>query len=374
MKEIPISQVDSVFAGGLYPIEFLLYYSNPVGSKTVRAALKKLSSDFWPVFGNYRDGLIQFEGYSEDEHFKEARIEGDFDRNQPAEEIFHAYHRSIPSGGKGLFFLKMIQHDNGTVLIAKLNHLAGDGYSYFFLLSAMASVSKAGPLPFKKDLVRRLYKPHHNRTVLKEFRFEGTGFKPAGQDNQFIPSNEKIPRADVRRMIKEIASQSEKKVSTNDVLSAMFVKKLLSVQNDRFGDNIQMTIPIDVRRYIKEYGPKFFGNGIWLHPIDFEKAELAESSLPALAIKIREAMPAVTKESYLAYLEHLEDIISRGHISQLRPFDPDRGCLVTNLSRLPAHRLDFGSGPPDFINPLTIEKNSAGILTDEENFILRWVV
>ena len=175
-------------------------------------------------------------------------------------------------------------------------------------------------------------------------------------------------------MIKEIASQSEKKVSTNDVLSAMFVKKLLSVQNDRFGDNIQMTIPIDVRRYIKEYGPKFFGNGIWLHPIDFEKAELAESSLPALAIKIREAMPAVTKESYLAYLEHLEDIISRGHISQLRPFDPDRGCLVTNLSRLPAHRLDFGSGPPDFINPLTIEKNSAGILTDEENFILRWVV
>jgi hypothetical protein len=374
MKEIPISQVDSVFAGGLYPIEFLLYYSNPVGSKTVRAALKKLSSDFWPVFGNYRDGLIQFEGYKEDEHFEEARIGGDFDRDQPAEEIFQAYRRSIPSGGKALFFLKMIRHDNGTILIAKLNHLAGDGYSYFYLLATLASVSKAGSLPFKKDLVRRLYKPHHNRTVLKEFRFEGTGFKPAGQDNQLIPANEKIPRANVRRMIKEIASQSEKKVSTNDVLSAMFVKKLLSVQNDRFGDNMQMTIPIDVRRYIKEYGPKFFGNGIWLHPIDFEKAELAESSLTELAIKIREAMPVVTKESYLAYLEHLEDIISRGHNSQLRPFDPDRGCLMTNLSRLPAHRLDFGSGPPDFINPLTIEKNSAGILAEEENFFLRWVV
>jgi len=158
------------------------------------------------------------------------------------------------------------------------------------------------------------------------------------------------------------------------VLSSMFVKNLLSVQSDRFGDNVQLTIPIDVRRHIKEYGPKFFGNGIWLHTHDFETEKITAEDFKEFAVRIRESMPAVTEESFAAYLKLLEDISSKENTFLLRPFNPERGCLVTNLSRLPVHRLNFGSGPPDFIYPLTIEKNSAGILSDRENFILRWVV
>ncbi len=55
-----------------------------------------------------------------------------------------------------------------------------------------------------------------------------------------------------------------------------------------------------------------------------------------------------------------------------RPFDPARGCLVTNLSKMPAERLDFGTGGPAAIVPLTIEKNSAAILARGENFVLRY--
>lgn len=374
MKKIPISQVDSVFAGGLYPIEFLLYFSKPIGSKTIREALKKISSDFWPAFGNYRNGLLEFAEYREDEHFEETGIDGSFDQKQPADDIYQTYHRSIPSDRKTLFFLKMIQHNNGTVLIAKMNHLSGDGYSYFYLLSTLASVSRAGGIPFKKGIVRRLYKPHHNRTALREFRFEGTGFKPPEDDVHFETFLQKIPKSDVRTAVREIASQSNKKVSTNDVLSSIFVKNLLSVQSDRFGDNVQLTIPIDVRRHIKEYGPKFFGNGIWLHTHDFETEKITAEDFKEFAVRIRESMPAVTEESFAAYLKLLEDISSKENTFLLRPFNPERGCLVTNLSRLPVHRLNFGSGPPDFIYPLTIEKNSAGILSDRENFILRWVV
>ena len=84
-------------------------------------------------------------------------------------------------------------------------------------------------------------------------------------------------------------------------------------------------------------------------------------------------MPEITKNSYLEYLINLEITILDNQIEKLIPHDPRHGCLVTNLSRLPTHKLDFGNDTPDFIVPLTIEKNSAAILADQNNFCLRLV-
>ena len=51
MKEVGISQVDAIFSSGIYPIEFLFYYSERFETKWLRRSLRQLSSDFWPVFG-----------------------------------------------------------------------------------------------------------------------------------------------------------------------------------------------------------------------------------------------------------------------------------------------------------------------------------
>ena len=56
----------------------------------------------------------------------------------------------------------------------------------------------------------------------------------------------------------------------------------------------------------------------------------------------------------------------------LRPYDPDRGCLVTNLSRMPIQRLDFGAGSPGLVMPITIGRNSVAMLADREDFLLRF--
>jgi hypothetical protein len=45
---------------------------------------------------------------------------------------------------------------------------------------------------------------------------------------------------------------------------------------------------------------------------------------------------------------------------------------VTNLSKLPAERLDFGTGGPHAIVPLTVEKNSVAVLARRENYVLRY--
>ena len=84
-------------------------------------------------------------------------------------------------------------------------------------------------------------------------------------------------------------------------------------------------------------------------------------------------MPEISTQSYKDYLQSLENIISKKQTDLLRPYDPETGCLVTNLSRLPANRLNFGSGNPDLIFPLTIGKNAASVLADDKNFILRLV-
>lgn len=373
MKRINIFQVDTIFANGSYPIEFLIYYPKKLKTKHIRSSLKRLSSDFWPMFGEYRSGAIHFETYSEEEHFDETISEQNFDPADSPQEIYNNYHQTIPSDIKKLFFLKIIQYNNGTVLIPKLKHLAGDGYSYFYFLSTLAALSRSSSIPFKKSIIRRLYKPHHNRTVLKKFHFSETDLAPIKESGNLSIGMEEISKNTVYKMIEDTAAHYDQKVSTNDILSAMVVKNLAAAQKDRFGENLQLTIPIDVRRQVKEFGARFFGNGIMFNVTNFKTKDVEKLSIPEIAMQIRSSMPVVTKEIFIKFLENLEVIIAEKQFEKLRPFDPDRGCLVTNLSKLPAHRLNFGTGNPDSIFTLTIEKNSAGIMSDKENFILRVV-
>ena len=371
MKKLNISQVDTLFANGNYPIEFLIYYKNGFNSKNIRKALKKLSSTFWPVFGKYNQGIIQFEKYSENDHFDEITVEREFNPKDSAESIHNEYCNTIPNDSSKLFFLKIIQLKNGTILIPKLNHIAGDGYSYFYFLSVLAMLSQPNFVPFKKGLIRNAAKPHHNRTILKDFKFNLTEFAPLTEQKPLSIKFEEISKSHIRNTIKELNSELNQTVSTNDILSAMVVKRLVAIQKDTIANDFKLTIPIDVRRKIKEYGSKFLGNGLLFIDIPFKSEEVNQSNIGDLALKIRTSMPEITKENYMQYLHKLEDIIANKQTEKLKPFDPEKGCLVTNLSKLPSDKLNFGTCEADFIIPLTIEKNSAAVLGDNDKFILR---
>jgi hypothetical protein len=371
MKKINITQVDTLFANGNYPIEFLIYYKNRLKSKNIRSALKKLSSSFWPAFGEYNAGVIKFNKFRENEHFDEIVIDREFNPKDSAASIYNEYCKLIPSDINKLFFLKINQHKNGTVLIPKLNHIAGDGYSYFYFLSVIAMLSQPTIVPFKHSLILKASKPHHNRTILKDFKFNLTDFELLPSQKQLTINFEEISKTDIRDISKDIFSSLNQSISTNDILSAMVVKRLIAIQKDNFVNDFKLTIPIDVRRQIIEYGVRFFGNGLLFSEINFTINEIQKLSIGELAYKIREAMPDITIENYLQYLNGLENIIANKQTKKLKPFNPDKGCLVTNLSKLQSDKLNFGTGAADFIIPLTIEKNSAAVLADKNNFILR---
>jgi len=372
MKEVHISQVDVIFSNGIYPIEFLFYYKEGFKTEKLRRVLRGLSSFFWPMFGEYKDGLIVFDKYREEDCYDEEAVHQELNMAEINENRFETYSCFRQPDLKKLFFLKIIRWNKGIALIPKLNHLAGDGYSYFYFLSLLAALSRPTLVPFKSSLMGIFLKPHHNRTILKDFSFKGQGLKSSLPADKFIVEFEEIPRTEVQSVIEEIASSNNLRVSTNDVLSATALKKLVGRQSESWGAEVSLTMPIDVRRLVKEYGRGFVGNGLIFHTLTLQKEHIENSQAKAMAVDIRKSMPQVSRETYINYLGELEDTISEGNPEKLRPFDPDHGCLVTNLSKLPADKLDFGTGSPDLIIPLTVEKNSTAILAKKENFVLRF--
>ena len=272
-----------------------------------------------------------------------------------------------------LFFLKVLRYKNGMILIPKLNHLAGDGYSYFYFMSALAAFTKSSLFALNPALIAPAFKPNHNRTSLHDFALSEIKPPPVPPPKDMTVEDIEIPLQDVQSLSKEAASAGNVRISNNDILSAIATKKLVDVQSENWSEDVELTIPIDVRRQIKEFGPRFFGNSIVLHTTRFNKLRLVQSTLEEVAVQIRSSMPSISKEYYIDYLKRLESLISEKQWQLFLPFNPQKGCLVTNLSRLPTARLDFGTGPPDLIFPLTIEKNSAGVLRKDENYILRIV-
>jgi hypothetical protein len=331
-----------------------------------------LSYSFWPLFGEYRDGTIFFDKYREEDFVDEVAVDQELDIVEMEEKGFDTYSRfRLPELGK-LFFIKAIRFRNGMVLIPKMNHLAGDGYSYFYFLSLLATSSQPSLVPLKSALLKSFLKPHHRRTVLKEFSFRGVDLKPLPQGERIRLECETIPRDNVQSVIREAASSADLRISTNDVLSALALKTLVENSGRVWGEDVALTIPIDVRRKLGEYGRGFFGNSIMLHTFRLKKENIERSPVRDIAAEIRRSMPTITRGTYVEYLASLEKILAEGRWDKFKPFDPASGCLVTNLSRLPVDKLDFGTGPPEIILPLTVEKNSAGILADKANFILRF--
>ena len=372
MKKISISQVDVLFSNGIYPIEFLLYYKDAFDTKKLRAALRNLSSAFWPMFGEYNDGMIFKDRYRKENFYAEEAMGAELDVLGVEDEGNDVYSRFRQPDLKKLYFLKAIRLKKGLILIPKMNHVAGDGYSYFYFLSLLATFAHSTSGPIKSFLTAFSSRPHHRRTALKDFSLSGLELKPAPQNERLTLESVDILRKDVKSLIRDVAASNHLQISTNDVLAAMAVKKLAGRQAAFWGDDVDVTIPIDVRQNVKEYGQRFFGNGIMLHTFKLRRHDAENLEIKEIAVQIRKSMPVVTSETYRNYLTQLEEIISQRNFDKLRPFDPERGCLVTNLSKLPSDKLDFGTGPPEFIMPLTSEKNSTGILAKKENYVLRY--
>jgi hypothetical protein len=373
MNRLNISQIDTLFVNGGYPIEFLFFYNYKIKSHTIRKALKRVSSPFWPLFGFYDRGWIYFSKYSEEKFLNETVYKEDFNYAITEMEIWEKYNQINPQKMDGLFFLSILQFNNGTVIIPKMNHLAGDGYSYFYFLSVLAAMSRSSYIPFKKYTIRQLFSPKLKRTVVKDFYFDKTNIKESFKHQNCKIKIEKVNKTTVYQKIKKISTDYNVNVTANDLLSAMIFKRMVELQRSTITNQFTLSMPMDVRRQVKELGPKFIGNGLMFHHLTCNSDEIDKQNISELALNLRKSLPAVNTATYVKYLTDLESKIDESSIHSLEPYDPEKGCLVTNLSRMPIQKLDFGSGSPDFTFLITIGRNSTALLVDKYDYLLRLV-
>ncbi len=370
MKQLSISQTDAMFASGIYPIEFLLFYEQDFDTRRLRRALQRLSSAWWPIFGIYEEGVIRTGQYDEAAVFHEETRDEVFDIPASEAECFENCRRFSQPDTDRLFHLRVIRFRNGVMLIPKLNHLAGDGYSFFTFLAFLAASARPSPLPLKSSLLSLLVRPHHNRTCLKKFRLGVTPHPPAPFTNVTMDCGE-TPISEVLSIADELSVSTGLKASANDVLSAMAMKKIASNRQDTDATTMSLTIPIDVRRLVPDYGRRFIGNALQVHTLTIDLETVRNAPVGEIAASIRKSMPAITRKSYAEFLAGLEERINRRDPDAFRPFDPETGCLVTNLTRMPTNRLDFGSGPPALLYPLTAGRHAAVLIRREEQFVFR---
>lgn len=371
MKQINISQVSTFFANGSYPIEFLFYFPYKINSNRLRRALKKVSAHFWLAFGSYADGVIAEKSYLENECFEETIVDELFDPNAEHEVLYNDYRTMLPESIPRLFFLKVIHYKNGTVLIPKMNHLVGDGYSYFYLLSVLAAVTKRGGIPLAPTIISAISRPKISSTLHTSFHFTATPPEAISLESKVQVEYLELGVTETQNQAKSVSESSGLRISTNDILSAKVVKFILEKREKKQLENFRLVIPVDVRRGVAELGQRFFGNGLIIYSVPFKPKVVAKSSIEELAITIRKSFPAVNRQKYENYLKKVASWIEAGQLDQLRPYDPDNECLVTNLTRMPIARLDFGSGPPTSVEPLTRGRSGAAILVQDEKFVLR---
>jgi len=371
MKQINISQVSSFFANGSYPIEFLFYFPYRINTNRLRRAMKKLSTPFWTAFGSYADGVITEKSYLENECFEEITVDELFDPNAEHEVLYIAYRNMIPESIPRLFFLKVLHYKNGTVLIPKMNHLVGDGYSFFYLLSVLAAVTKRGGIPLAPTIISVISRPKIYSTLHTSFHFTATPPDAISLESKVQVEYLELGVTETRNQAKSVSESSGLRISTNDILSAKVIKFVLEKGKKKQLEDFRLVIPVDVRRGVAELGQRFFGNGLIIHSVPFQPEVVSQSSFEELAITIRKSFPTVNRYSYEAFLKKIDGWIEAGKLDLLRPYDPDNECLVTNLTRMPISRIDFGSGPPTTIEPLTRGRSGAAVLIQNNKFVLR---
>jgi hypothetical protein len=173
-----------------------------------------------------------------------------------------------------------------------------------------------------------------------------------------------MPSAQLNELLAAARSESDGRLSYNDVVTAFLWRKYLT-QWTAGGGLTYLSVPVDFRRLVSSFPRDYFGCAVYLATIALERDALVQARLGELAARVRASVARVDESVVRRALETLEALRRQEGLSiaeRLHVMHPRRGLLVTNLSRLPVHELDFGAGPPAAFEILTPAQRGAVVL------------
>ena len=370
-----LSSIDHIFTGiGSYPIEFIFSYKVKLNEKTLRSSLKETIKHFPPISSM----LVKL---SENEYgFKLSSKGIVFDvRNSDLgfEENDNKYEYINPVNtieGNPLTKIRITHTPGGSVLGVSISHAIADGFSYFHFLSSWAKLFHGKPF----------YPPVHQRSLLVSKGYDGHKdpisskeiFNEAGL---FLESKrDVIKKEDLKwesrlfknEELKQLLSESQKtmdiRLSYNDIVTAQLSKEyLIKWQKPDQNDLCFISCPVDFRRILDGFPKTYFGNAVSLASTSLKYSNLETLSISELALRIRTKVKSVDKEYINGSLSALTALRVQKNVNifeNVHVMHPNAGLLVTNLSRLPVHEIEFNAGKPVDFSILTQTVRGAVVL------------
>lgn len=386
-----LSPIDHVFTGEQgYSIEFLFFYQKRLALKQLKSSLKKASKKFYPltqILEERDDTYYLIDGKGIDIEFLNCT-----DKDMPSSTDLHGLlpHylplRSTP--GNPLFRAQLCHFKNGSTLAVNVSHCLVDGFSYFMFMSYWASLAKT-PLTRVFDYLKlKLFQPQFDRSLLCPSDLPKSVSKIelstktgciVGAERSFgdFKQNKfeivRYPKEEIQEDVARANSQSQITLSAHDLITVKLLREFAKKWNSE-DDVLNVTSAFDYRRVHKYLKRFYFGNAVLGTYTQINFKDLYNKEVWELAEMIRSTTSSINHESAVDSLRYLEKFrLENGtkSMANIHVSHPERGFLITNLSRVPVASLDFGAGAPFQIVPMTMAPRVFIVMSDEKDYIVR---
>jgi shikimate O-hydroxycinnamoyltransferase len=383
MKTIPLTPIDHIFTGvGSYPIEFVFAYRDTIDPERLFASLTEAVQHFVPVGSKISEDSANTYALQQSDdgvHFQVTESSANF--VDPAAR--YDFLDSVKSvAGEPLTRIKLSQTPEGSVIGVSLSHAVGDGFSYFYFLSAWARLFHGEEIiePFNgRDLLIPDQQTHRSEVTPADVLSDSGIFwderRRAIDRDRIHWDRFHISKEELGELLTEAQADTDARLSFNDVISAHLWRTYVSKWDGDDGEETTyVSCPVDVRRIIKGFPRTFFGNAIGLATRSLERSALAKAPLGHLASIIRTAVASIDETYMRKALGTLEAVRLQKGLAVLEEhhvMHPRSGILITNLSRLPVKEIEFDAGPPVAFDILTPAVRGAVVLPAENGVDIR---
>jgi hypothetical protein len=394
LQILPLSPIDCVFVGpGSYPIEFVFFYEHQL-TKVLHGTLIEKAwltlGDRYPIL---KSRLVVYDGRYGLAWDHQSRLKPI--SWQTTEGAIHPNNHSSPyslvdpvktAANESLASLKISEGRDGTVLGFSLSHAVGDGFTYFLILSDLASLIRElmttgtiSPLPvtvmnYDRSILQTLVNEDNPVTDSSEIasrsNAELSGFTISHmrtdiERTTIQHARREFPKTALTSLYEEF-SGSPKRLSTNDMICSVLWRDYVRNFDDGPSRELSLVAPVDFRRIHRRLQRHYVGNAVVLARTDVDRCKILDASLDT-ALLIRQSISEINETYIVTTLKHLASKIGEdpcAGLGNIHIVDPHAGLLITNLSRMSLSTLDLGMGPPAYCRPLTPCKRAIVLLSD----------
>lgn len=369
----PLSPIDHVFTGdGAYPIQLLFAYDGVIDPARLEVALIKTLRQFPPVTSTLvmgSSGRYELESQDGAYSFKTSELDLPLNVDSPA-AVARLFEVVDTHPGEILTKITLWRSGEKSYLAVGISHCIGDGFSFFYFMTAWAATFHGRSVP-PVDFDRTALIPKTSPgSVDARNLLENTGLTWAEarlslfeQKLHWLPHP--YSREKIKALREEVRSQTTSSLTDNDILVADMARSTLGEGEARR----LVGCAIDCRRIHPGLSRNYFGNAVTFSHWETTAAALRAASLSDMALSIRESVSRIqVAESVasIAILERFLQVRGPAAFQQIHVADPLGGMLITNLSRVPLDAIDFGAGRPVALRSATPAPRVGMVLPAED--------